>query len=113
MDCPEHDIQAVVERLEDLRFAIHEQDISMGELAELADLAPYIHESDVELLQWAGVPEFATVYDPDGEERTVSGAAAAAMGRKGEASYCEPNLDDEDSEPHWHRHQRWGLTVTT
>jgi hypothetical protein len=45
-------------RLEELRAVIRAECISYGELAELADLAPYIDPSDVELLQWAGVPEF-------------------------------------------------------
>lgn len=45
-------------RLEDLRAQIDAECISYGELAELASLAPYIHPTDVQLLQWAGVPEF-------------------------------------------------------
>ena len=41
-----------------LRAAIHAEDISQGELIELQNLAAYIDPFDVELLQWAGVPEF-------------------------------------------------------
>jgi len=45
-------------RLEELREEIREERISTGEIAELQSLAQYIDPSDVELLQWAGVPEF-------------------------------------------------------
>jgi len=45
------------ERLEELRTEIREERISYGELAELASLVEHIEEGDVELLQWAGVPE--------------------------------------------------------
>lgn len=46
------------ERLEYLRGQIRAERISYGELAELADLVPYTQPGDVELLEWAGVPEF-------------------------------------------------------
>lgn len=45
-------------RLEELRRAIRDENISYGEIAELQDLIPYIEKDDVELLEWAGVPEF-------------------------------------------------------
>lgn len=45
-------------RLEELRRAIRDENISYGEIAELQDLIPYIEKGDVELLEWAGVPEF-------------------------------------------------------
>ena len=47
-------------RLEYLRGQIRAESISYGEIAELQDLAAHIDPGDVELLQWAGVPE----YDP-------------------------------------------------
>lgn len=47
-----------VDRLESLRAALRAENISWGELAELQSLAAYIDPSDVELLEWAGVPEF-------------------------------------------------------
>lgn len=46
------------ERLEYLRGEIHAERISYLELAELQGLAEFIEEGDVELLEWAGVPEF-------------------------------------------------------
>lgn len=52
-------------RLESLRSAIQAENISYGELSELQSLTEYIDPGDVELLQWAGVPEF-----PDDEEVT-------------------------------------------
>lgn len=45
------------DRLESLRAAIRAENISCGEIAELQSLAPYIDRGDVELLEWAGVPE--------------------------------------------------------
>jgi hypothetical protein len=45
------------ERLEELRAEIQAQRISYGEIAELQGLAEHIDPSDVELLEWAGVPE--------------------------------------------------------
>jgi hypothetical protein len=45
------------ERLEYLRGEIRAERISLGELAELQSLAAHIDPGDVELLEWAGVPE--------------------------------------------------------
>lgn len=50
--------KAITARLEYLRGEINAERISMSELAELADLIPYIEPGDVQLLEWAGVPEF-------------------------------------------------------
>jgi hypothetical protein len=47
---PEH-------RLEYLRGEIRAERISYGELAELQGLVAHIDPGDVELLEWAGVPE--------------------------------------------------------
>lgn len=44
-------------RLEYLRGELRGERISYGELAELQGLAEYIEPGDVELLEWAGVPE--------------------------------------------------------
>jgi len=46
-------------RLDYLREQIRNENISYGEIAELQDLAGTIDPSDVELLQWAGIPEQA------------------------------------------------------
>lgn len=48
----------VTARLEYLRGEIHAERISYGELAELQSLADQIDPGDMELLEWAGVPEF-------------------------------------------------------
>lgn len=48
---------SIADRLESLRAAIEAESISYGEIAELTDLAEHIDPSDVDLLQWAGVPE--------------------------------------------------------
>lgn len=45
------------DRLEYLRTQIRGECISYGELMELQSLADEIDPSDVELLEWAGVPE--------------------------------------------------------
>lgn len=47
------------DRLEYLRGQIDAECISYGEIAELQGLAASIDPGDVQLLQWAGVPEFA------------------------------------------------------
>ncbi len=44
-------------RLEYLRGQIRAEQISMGECIELQGLADEIDPGDVELLEWAGVPE--------------------------------------------------------
>ena len=46
------------ERLEYLRGEIRAEQISYEELSELQGLAEFIEPGDVELLEWAGVPEF-------------------------------------------------------
>lgn len=51
----------IKERLEYLRGEIRAERISYGEIAELADLAEHIEPGDVELLEWAGVPEHPPV----------------------------------------------------
>lgn len=45
------------QRLSYLRKQIENECISYGEIAELQELAPYIQENDVLLLEWAGVKE--------------------------------------------------------
>jgi hypothetical protein len=54
-------------RLEYLRGEIRAERISTGELIELQALAGHIDAGDVELLEWAGVPEFPE----DGPEDVV------------------------------------------
>lgn len=51
------DTEQIKQRLEYLRGEIKAERISYGELAELQSLADYIDKDDVELLEWAGVPE--------------------------------------------------------
>lgn len=57
--------ETISERLEYLRGEIAAERISYGELSELQDYGArgLIDESDVELREWAGLPEF-----PDEEE---------------------------------------------
>ena len=45
-------------RLEYLRSQIDAECISLGELVELQSLVEFIEPGDVQLLEWAGVPEF-------------------------------------------------------
>ena len=53
-----------MDRLEYLRGEIRAERISYGELHELQGLAHLIDPGDVELLEWAGVPEFEDDMDP-------------------------------------------------
>lgn len=48
----------VTDILEGIREAIRAENVSYGELYDLQCLAEHIDPSDVELLEWAGVPEF-------------------------------------------------------
>lgn len=52
--------QTIKQRLEYLRGEIRAERISYRELVELKHLARYIDPNDVELLEWAGVPEHTT-----------------------------------------------------
>lgn len=54
----------IAERLEYLRGEIRAERISQGEVIELQGLAKHIDPGDVELLEWAGVPEFPEEHDP-------------------------------------------------
>jgi hypothetical protein len=56
------------ERLEYLRAEIRAERISYGEIAELQGLAEHIDPSDVELLEWAGVPEYDPLSFDEGAE---------------------------------------------
>jgi hypothetical protein len=46
------------QRLEEIREEIRSERVSIGELIELRSLVEFIEKDDVELLEWAGVPEF-------------------------------------------------------
>jgi hypothetical protein len=56
------------QRLEQLRKIIRAGNLSYGELAKLQDLSEYIDKGDVELLEWAGVPEFDSSVDDEMKE---------------------------------------------
>jgi hypothetical protein len=60
---PKQDLASkmIKDRLEYLRGEIRAERMSYGEIAELQDLAEHIEPGDVELLEWAGVPENWTV----------------------------------------------------
>ena len=47
----------ILNRLEEIRDYIREENISYGEIAELQTLKDFIDKGDMELLQWAGVEE--------------------------------------------------------
>lgn len=49
---------SIKQRLEYLRGEIRKEEISTSEVLELQSLAQHIEPGDVELLQWANVPEF-------------------------------------------------------
>lgn len=48
------------QRLEEIRTEIRAERISYGELFELQNMTEFIEPDDVELLEWAGVPEGIT-----------------------------------------------------
>jgi len=53
----EESMKDIKKRLEYLRTELRAERISYGELVELQSLAKHIEDSDVELLEAAGVPE--------------------------------------------------------
>ena len=52
----------VHERLEYLRGEIRAERISQGEILELQGMAKHINPDDVELREWAGLPEFKSEF---------------------------------------------------
>ena len=65
-------------RLEQLRRVLKDECISYGELVELQSLVKYIEPGDSELLQAAGVPEFAPEFNidiPDDAWKPVEGGS--------------------------------------
>ena len=67
-------------RLEYLRGQIQAECISWGELHELQGLVGYIDPGDVELLEWAGVPETCP--------ETLTGEHDARPYTEAKGSYC-------------------------
>lgn len=65
-------MSTVQERLEYLRNEIRNERISYAEIVELQSLTEHIDPSDVELLEWAGVPEFPE--DEDASEMAMEAA---------------------------------------
>jgi hypothetical protein len=65
-------VSTIPERLAYLREEIQNERISYAEIAELQSLAEHIDPGDVELLEWAGVPEFPE--DPDPSEPAMEAA---------------------------------------
>lgn len=53
----EEEIEEARATLEEIRAAIDAESVSYGELALLADLSHYIEPGDVQLAEWAGIPE--------------------------------------------------------
>lgn len=47
----------ILNRINSIRKSIQAENISYSEIAELQSLVKYIEPGDVELLEWAGVPE--------------------------------------------------------
>ncbi len=56
------DIETIKRILEYLRQEINAERISQEEIFELQSLAKHIDKGDVQLLEWAGVPEFSEKY---------------------------------------------------
>jgi hypothetical protein len=50
-------LKEINKRLEYLRGEIEAERISYEEIVELQSLCKYIRKNDVQLLEWAGVPE--------------------------------------------------------
>ena len=75
----------IAARLEYLRGEIDAERISYGEIAELQGLVEHIAPGDVQLLEWAGVPEFPD--DEDEDEDDCQGHSDGPV--MGETFYCD------------------------
>lgn len=80
----------VNERLEYLRGEIRAERISYGEIAELQGLADKIDPGDVELLEWAGVPEH-----PDVQFVSHGSVVLLSTGTEEGADWVEENVGFE------------------
>jgi hypothetical protein len=67
----------IKKQLESIRKSIQNENVSYAELAELQSLSKYIDPNDIELREWAGIPEFE-----DGEE-FAKGGTTKRIKRKG------------------------------
>jgi hypothetical protein len=88
-------------RLEYLRSQIEAECISTGELIELQGLAEHIDRGDVQLLEWAGVPEFESKLETEGGHRAnVAAAALQAYYEEngGPANYGQDTYGDEGND---------------
>jgi hypothetical protein len=79
-------------RLEYLRSQIDAEQISYGEIAELQGLTAAIDPGDVQLLEWAGVPEEHAYLNS--EQRTLLTVTAEAVGRGILTQEHRERLDD-------------------
>jgi hypothetical protein len=85
------------DRLEYLRGEIRAERISYGEIAELQELADHIQPGDVELAEWAGIPE------SEFAERALGGISAEGLAlghhyvQGAVNAYC-PKCSEEASE---------------
>ncbi len=79
----------IVARLEELRAEIRAERISYGEIAELESLAEHIEPGDVELLEWAGVPEFTDTDAERGEREMTATRNLTAARKVSKWEFCE------------------------
>ena len=75
--------ETIQDRLEYLRGQIEAQQISYGEISELQELSEHIHPADVQLLEWAGIPEFSQPHPVAEVVHPAFGAAYGAATRDG------------------------------
>ena len=86
----------IKKQLESIRKSIQNENVSYAELAELQSLSKYIDPNDIELREWAGIPEFE-----DGEEFAKGGAISTNSKEVREAikkHILENVLDENENE---------------
>jgi hypothetical protein len=81
-------MEPVAERLEYLRSQIRAECISYSELSELQSLADQIEPGDVELLEWAGVPEFPEPADLFTNQQIAEREAACKLANDTDLPSC-------------------------
>jgi hypothetical protein len=84
---------SIAGRLAYLRAQIEDERISTAEIVELQNLAEHIDPGDVQLLEWAGVPEFKEDAE-EANERRADRAASALQAYHDATQDCAPGMGE-------------------
>lgn len=83
-------------RIEEIRRAIRNENVSYGEIVELESLKKYIDKGDIELLQWAGITEIPRLCLDCLEEMEI----------ETDIKLCQKCMKNYDTERLWKDHDK-------